>query len=260
MSNMELDTGVPHSARIYDYLLGGSDNFPADRAAAAAITADWPHLAISMRANRQFMARMVRRLAAAHGMRQFLDIGSGLPTSPNLHEVVQAVSPDCRVVYVDNDPLVIAQGRASSTGPGVTYLEADLNDAGTIADSAADSLDLDEPVVLGLIAILQFVTEEARAHAIIERLLEPLAPGSMLALSIVTADSAPDEVHGGVAAYIARGLETKARDRAETTALFGGRELLDPGVVLVNHWHPAPGERSFPDAHVHMYGGVAVKR
>jgi SAM-dependent methyltransferase len=257
MSGVELDTEVPHSARIYDYLLGGTDNFAADRAAADAITADWPHLAISMRANRQFMARTVRHLAAEHGMRQFLDIGSGLPTSPNLHEVVQAVAPDCRVVYVDNDPLVIAQGRARLTAPGVVYVPADLNDAGAPLHA---SLDLSRPVVLSLIAILQFVVDDARAQAIIERLMAPLAPGSMLALSIVTADSAPGEVGRGVAAYVARGLEEKARDRAGVTALFGGRELLDPGVVLVHRWHPAPGDPALPDEHVHMYGGVAVKR
>ncbi|MEV6845495.1 SAM-dependent methyltransferase [Actinoplanes sp. NPDC051411] len=175
------------------------------------------------------------------------------------HEVVQAVSPDCRVVYVDNDPLVIAQGQARVTAPGVAYLSADLNDAAAVIAFAQDALDLRRPVVLSLIAILQFVVDETRAHAIIERLMEPLVPGSMLALSIVTADSAPDEVNRGVAAYVARGLEEKARDRAEVTALFGGRELLAPGVVLVNHWHPGPGGREFADEHVHMYGGVAVQ-
>jgi trans-aconitate methyltransferase len=259
MDGVELDTGVPHSARIYDYLLGGRDNFEADRAASAAIIAGWPHLAMSMRANRRFMARTAGHLAAEHGLRQFLDIGSGLPTSPNLHEVVQAVSPDCRVVYVDNDPLVIAQGRARLTAENVVYLDADLNNADAILKAAADTLDLGRPVALSLIAILQFVVDDERAHAIIERLLAPLAPGSMLALSVVTADSAPDEVARGVAAYVARGLEERARTRAEVTALFGGRKLLDPGVVLVNHWHPAPDDGDVPDEHVHMYGGVAVK-
>jgi SAM-dependent methyltransferase len=262
MSGVDLDTGVPHSARIYDYLLGGRDNFPADRAAADAITRDWPHLPVSMRANRRFMARLVRHLAAERGLRQFLDIGSGLPTSPNLHEVVRAVAPDARVVYVDNDPLVIAQGRARLGDTAhVVYLDADLNDADAILASAEvrDTLDLSRPVALSLIAILQFVVDEDRAHSIIERLLAPLAPGSMLALSTVTADSAPGEVTRGTAAYVARGIDEKPRDRAEVTALFGGRELLDPGVVLVSHWHPAPGDDPVPDEYVHMYGGVAIK-
>jgi trans-aconitate methyltransferase len=256
---------VPHSARIYDYLLGGKDNFAADRAAAGAITADWPHLAISMRANRAFMARTARRLAAEHGMRQFLDIGSGLPTSPNLHEVVQGVAPRSRVVYVDNDPIVLSQARAllTSTPEGRTaYLDADLNDAAAIIGSAEvrETLDLSRPVALSLIAVLQFVVDESRAHAIIDRLLAPLAPGSMLALSTVTADSAPDEVRKGVAAYVSKGIDEKARDRAEVEALFAGLDLIDPGVVLVSHWHPEHTDTPVPDEHVHMYGGVAVKR
>jgi O-methyltransferase involved in polyketide biosynthesis len=260
----ELNTEVPHSARIYDYLLGGKDNFAADRAAAAGITVDWPHLAISMRANRNYMARQAGFIAAELGIRQFLDIGAGLPTAPNLHEVVQTLAPESRVIYVDNDPLVLVHARAllTSTPEGRTaYLDADLHDPDTIvtSDEFRDTFDLTQPVALSLIAVLQFITDDDEAHRIIDRLMAPLPPGSVLALSTVTADSAPDEVNKGVAAYVARGIDEKARDRAEVEDLFRGLELIDPGVVLVNHWRPDDAARAVPDEHVHMYGGVARK-
>jgi hypothetical protein len=260
---LDLKVDVPHSARIYDYFLGGKDNFPADRAAAAEIIKDWVHLPQSMRANRNFMARMARYVAAERGIRQFLDIGTGLPTSPNLHEVVQSVAPESRVVYVDNDPLVLVHARALlySTPEGRTaYVDADLREPDTILESAQfrDTLSLDEPIALSLIAIMQFVTDDDEAKRIIDSLVEPLPPGSILALSTVTADSAPEEVRGGVAAYNAGGIPTRARDKAEVERLFDGLTLLDPGVALVNHWHP-DGGAIVDDAHVHMYGGVAVK-
>ncbi|WP_203780652.1 SAM-dependent methyltransferase [Paractinoplanes rishiriensis] len=265
MARIELNTEVPHSARIYDYLLGGKDNFVADRAAAAAITVDWPHLAISMRANRNYMARQARFIAAELGIRQFLDIGAGLPTAPNLHEVVQEVAPESRVLYVDNDPLVLVHARALLTGSPqgrTAYLDADLHDPDAIVRSAEfhETFDLTRPVALSLIAILQFIVDDAEAHRIIDTLMAPLPPGSVLALSTVTAASAPDEVNRGVAAYVARGIDEKARDRAEVEKLFRGLDLIDPGVTLVNHWRPDEAARAVPDAHVHMYGGVAVKR
>ena len=260
----DLRTDVPHSARIYDHLLGGKDNFAADREAAAAITQDWVHLPQSMRANRNFMARMARYLAAERGIRQFLDIGAGLPTAPNLHEVVQSAAPESRVVYVDNDPIVLAHARTllDTTPEGRTaYIDADLREPETILGSARfrDTLSLDRPIALSLMAILQFVLDDDEAQRIVDRLVEPLPPGSVLALSAVTADSAPDEVTGGVAAYNARGIPVKARDKAGVERFFEGLTLLDPGVTLVNHWHP-DGAPTFDDAHVHMYGGVAVKR
>jgi O-methyltransferase involved in polyketide biosynthesis len=262
--SIDLKTDVPHSARIYDYLLGGKDNFPADRNAAAEIIKDWVHLPQSMRANRNFMARVARHLAAEQGIRQFLDIGTGLPTAPNLHEVVQAVAPESRIVYVDNDPIVLVHARAllSSTPQGRTaYVDADLRDPDAILASPQfrDTLDLGRPIALSLIAILQFVTDEDEAHQIVRRLVEPLPPGSLLALSTVTAESAPEEVEGGVAAYTARGIPTKARSKAEVERFFDGLTFLDPGVTLVNHWHPDAAAK-VDDAYVHMYGGVAVKR
>jgi hypothetical protein len=260
---LDLKVDVPHSARIYDHLLGGKDNFPADRDAAAEIIKDWVHLPQSMRANRNFMARMARHLAAEHGIRQFLDIGTGLPTAPNLHEVVQSVAPESRVVYVDNDPIVLVHARALlySTPEGRTaYVDADLRDPESILGSAQfrGTLNLDQPIALSLIAIMQFVVDDDEAKQIVDRLVEPLPAGSVLALSTVTGDSAPEEVAGGVAAYNGRGIPCRSRDKAAVESLFAGLTLLDPGVTLVNHWKP-DGSPMAEDAHVHMYGGVAVK-
>lgn len=261
-----LRSDVPHSARIYDFLLGGKENFPADREAAADIAKVWPSLPVSMRANRQFMRRAIHHLAAERGVRQFLDLGSGLPTEPNLHQVAQAVHPDARVVYVDNDPLVLAHARAllTSTPEGRTsYVDADLHDAAAILASAEvrDTLDLAQPVAVSLFAILQFVTDEDAAHTIIRKLMTPLVPGSFLALSTVTADSNPQEVTDGLAVYAARGIPERARDRTEVAQLFtaAGLELIAPGVQLVHHWHPDEESAALPDAHVQMHGAVARK-
>jgi hypothetical protein len=261
---VDLKTNIPHSSRIYDYLLGGKDNFPADREAAAEITKDWVNLPTSMRANRRFMGRVTRYLAAEQGIRQFLDIGTGLPTAPNLHEVAQGVAPESRIVYVDRDPIVLAHARAlltSSPEGRTAYVDADLRDPASILDSpqVRDTFDLEQPIALSLIAILQFVTDEQEAHTIVDRLIRPLPSGSVLALSTVTADSAPEEVNRGVAAYEARGIPAKARNKAEVESFFDGLELVAPGVALVSHWHPDDAARAVDDAHVHMYGGVAVK-
>ncbi len=263
MSSIDLKTDVPHSARIYDYLLGGKDNFQADRDAAAILTQNVPTMPISMRANRNFMARVAHYLAAELGFRQFLDIGTGLPTSPNLHEVVQRVAPESRVVYVDNDPVVLVHARAllTSTPEGRTaYIDADLRDPDSILGAPElGILDLDKPVALCLIAVLHFITDDDIAHRIIDRLLAPLPSGSVLAMSATTTDSAPEEVGRGHAAYRAQGIDVKARSRAEMEGLFRGLDLVDPGVVLVHRWHPDEAARALPDAHVHLYGGVAVK-
>ena len=261
---VDLNTEIPHSARVYDYILGGKDNYPADRAAAESIVDDWPHLPRSMRANRNFMARMTRHVAAELGIRQFLDIGTGLPTSPNLHEVAQSVAPESRIVYVDNDPIVLVHARAllaSSPQGRTTYLDADFlaPDAIIGSEELHGTLDLDRPVALSLLAIVHFMPDDAEVQRIIDQLLEPLAPGSVLALSTCTADSAPEEVAAGVAAYNANGIPAVARDRPGVEQFFHGLEILDPGIVLVNHWHPDREAAETPDAHVHMYGGIGRK-
>jgi hypothetical protein len=259
---VDLNTSVPHSARIYDYLLGGKDNFEADRQAAAAIVESSPSLPISMRANRQYMARVARFLAAERGIRQFLDIGTGLPTSPNLHEVVQDVDSTAKVVYVDNDPIVLVHARAllTSSPQGATaYLDADLRDVGTILQSpeVKQNIDSSRPVSISLIAVLQFISDEDEAHRIVESLLAPFPAGSTLSISTVTAHN-PQAV-AGAAAYRARGIVAKERTDDEVTALFRGLDLLDPGVVLVNRWRPDAAAAEIEDTHVQMSGGVAVK-
>ncbi|MCO5968116.1 SAM-dependent methyltransferase [Actinoallomurus soli] len=260
----DLRTDVAHSARIYDYMLGGKDNFAADRAAADAIARHLPTLPISMRANRDFMLRMTRYLVGDLGIRQFLDIGTGLPTSPNLHEVAQELAPETRVVYVDNDPIVLAHARAllTSSAEGCTaYIDADLRDTGAILGSTVlrETLDLGRPVALTLIAILQFFVDEDEALTVVRSLIEPLAPGSVLALSVVpTADEA-SPLADGVNAYRSQGIPMKMRTRAEIERFFEGLELVDPGVVKVTEWHP--DEPADPDDPApHMCGGVAVKR
>ncbi|MFI5844672.1 SAM-dependent methyltransferase [Catenuloplanes sp. NPDC051500] len=264
MPPLELNTTVAHSARIYDYLLGGKDNFEADRKAAEAIMQSSPSLPISMRANRDYMVRAARHLTRDHGIRQFLDIGTGLPTSPNLHEVVQQVAPESRVVYVDNDPLVLAHARAllSSHADGITaYLDADLRDVPAIlgAKQLLETLDLSKPVAISLIAVLQFVTEEAEAHAIIDELLSAVPAGSALAISTVTANSA--QAVGAAAGYKARGIPAKPRTDDEVRGLFRTLELEEPGVVMVHRWRPEPGtDPAEQDPHVQMSGGVAIKR
>ncbi|MEV6348475.1 SAM-dependent methyltransferase [Actinoplanes sp. NPDC051851] len=259
---VDLNTAVPHSARIYDYLLGGKDNFEADRQAAAAIVKASPSLPISMRANRDYLARIAHFMAADLGIRQFLDIGTGLPTSPNLHEVVQRVDPASRVVYVDNDPIVLVHARAllTSTPQGSTaYLDADLLDVDKImAAPEVQSLDLSRPIGISLLAILQFVPDEARAHAILDTLMAPLAPGSALAISTVTAHN--EQAVQAAATYTARGIPAKPRTDDEVTGLFRGLDLVTPGVQLVHRWRPSPSAPAVDDEHVQMSGGVAIKR
>jgi S-adenosyl methyltransferase len=260
----DLRTDVPHAARIYDYLLGGKDHFAADREAAARIVENLPNLPTSMRAGRNFMTRVAQYLAADLGIRQFLDIGTGLPTSPNLHEVVQRVAAESRVVYVDNDPLVLVHARAllTSTPQGKTaYVDADLRDPDAIvtAPELRDTLDLDQPVAVTLMAILQYVADDQDARRIIDHLMAPLASGSTLALSTVTADTSPQQVDRGNAAYKDSGIPIRSRTKAEVERLLDGLELVDPGVTLVTHWHPDNEARAIDDAHVYLYGGVARK-
>ena len=261
----EVDTSVPHSARIYDYVLGGKDNYPPDREAAERMLAISPGLRTSMRENRKFMHRAVRYLAAERGVRQFLDIGTGIPTSPNLHEIARDVAPDVNVVYVDNDPIVFAHAQARLTGAPegrVAYLQADLRDCDAIlnAPELHATLDLDRPVALSVIAVLQFIVDDREAHDLINRYVEPLAPGSFVVLSTVTTDSDPETAAKLVAQSNANGIPTLARSRPEVEAFFDGMELVEPGVVLAHRWRPEQGGVLAADADITMYAGVALKR
>ncbi|MFI0773635.1 SAM-dependent methyltransferase [Streptomyces sp. NPDC021212] len=260
-----IDTDNAHSARIYDYIIGGKDYYPADKEAGDAMAREWPALPIHMRANRDFMNRAVRYLAEEAGIRQFLDIGTGIPTSPNLHEIAQAVAPDSRVVYVDNDPIVLtlSQGLLSSTPEGkTTYVEADMRDPAAIlnAPELRDTLDLGKPVALTVIAIVHFVLDEDDAYGIVNRLLEPLPSGSYLAMSVGTADFAPEEVGRVAHEYAARGMPMRLRTEAEAAQFFDGLDLVEPGVAQVHRWRPdARSTEGIKDEDIAMYGAVARK-
>ncbi|MEV7004894.1 SAM-dependent methyltransferase [Streptosporangium sp. NPDC051022] len=258
-------TNQAHSARVYDYMLGGKDNFAADRKVAEEVIAVAPYLPISVRANRNFMVRAARYLATEQGIDQFLDIGTGLPTSPNLHEVVQEVNPEARIVYIDNDPIVLQHARALLVGTptGKTaYIDADIRDPHGIlgAEAIHDTLDFSKPVALCLIAILHFIADENEAHEIVRRLLEPLAPGSALAMSTIAIDRAPEKVKSAVAAFNQRGIPSKTRTKAEVERFFDGLELVPPGVTQVHRWHPDAEARAIKDTDVSMHGGIAIKR
>ncbi|MER5217594.1 SAM-dependent methyltransferase [Streptomyces sp. NPDC002838] len=261
----DIDTGSAHSARIYDYIIGGKDHYPADREAGDAMCREWPALPVHMRANRDFMNRAVRHLAEGAGIRQFLDIGTGIPTSPNIHEIAQSASPGARVVYVDNDPLVLrlSQGLLNSTPEGRTaYIEADMRDPASILDAPElrATLDLAQPVALTVIAIVHFMMDEDDAVGIVRRLLDPLPPGSYLAMSIGTAEFAPEEVGRVAHEYAARGMPMRLRTLGEAEEFFAGLDLVEPGIVQVHKWHPdGTGTEVVRDTDIAMYGAVARK-
>lgn len=260
-----IDTENAHSARIYDYILGGKDYYPADQEAGDAMSREWPALPVHMRANRDWMNRAVRWLAEEAGMRQFLDIGTGIPTSPNLHEIAQAVAPASRVVYVDNDPIVLtlSQGLLASAPEGRTsYIEADFRDPAAILDAPElrETLDLDRPVALTVIAIVHFMLDEDDAVGVVRRLLEPLPSGSYLAMSIGTAEFAPEEVGRVAREYAARSMPMRLRTLDEAHEFFEGLQLVEPGIVQVHKWHPdGSGEQNIRDEDIAMYGAVARK-
>ena len=260
--DLGLDVGVAHIARVYNYWLGGKDHFAADRAAGEATTSVYPGIRLSAQANRAFLARVVRYLAEVEGIRQFLDIGTGLPTANNTHEVAQAAAPESRIVYVDNDPLVLAHARAllTSSPAGVTaYLDADLRDTGKILREAAATLDFSRPVAIMLIAVLHYIPGLAEARDIVAELLAAVPPGSFIAVSHAGSDLSPQEI----AAFEKNlnehlpGERHVARPRADVTRFFDGTTLLAPGVVPVSEWRPATAdEAALPTT---LWGGVGRK-
>jgi len=255
------DTSVAHASRIYDYWLGGKDNYAVDRAAGDAAVKAYPDLIHAVRSNRAFMTRAVRYLAAEAGIRQFLDIGTGIPTTPNTHETAQAVDPACRVVYVDNDPIVLAHARALLTGApeGATdYLDADLRDTASILDRAAQTLDFAQPVAIVLMAILHLIPDTDDPYRIVAQLAGAVPPGSYLALSQIASDIDVEEV-SEARAQIGRYMPVKQtyRSHAETMRFFSGMELVEPGLVRITEWRPdTDAEAALPTA---LWGGVARK-
>jgi hypothetical protein len=259
----EINTGVAHPARIYDYLLGGKDNFAADRAVADAVAKAMPSAREMVRANRDFLGRAVRYLVTEAGVRQFLDIGTGIPTAGNTHEVAQAAAPESRVVYVDNDPIVLAHARALMTSDpaGATaFIQADLQDPDKILDDPAlrRTLDLGEPVALMLIAILMYIRDEENPWGLVSTLMDALPSGSYLALTHPTADFNPDEVAGAVAATEQGGISFTVRGQAGVSAFFDGLGLVDPGVVPILAWRPEGAPADDPRS-AYYYGAVGRK-
>jgi hypothetical protein len=257
-----IDTSVAHSARVHDYWLGGKDNFAADRAAGDAVIQAYPGIVASVRANRAFLARVVRFLAAEAGIRQFLDIGTGIPASNNTHEVAQSVAVGCRVVYVDYDPVVLlhAQALLTSSAQGtLDYIDADLRDPQKLLAQAARTLDFSRPVAVMLIAIMHLIGDQDDPGGIIKQLMAAVPAGSYLALSQVASDIEAEQMAEAARRYNRLARETQRhRSHAEVTRLFDGLELLDPGVVPVPRWRPASELEA--KAHSAMWGGVALKR
>ncbi len=258
-----IDTSVPHSARIWNYWLGGKDHYPVDREAGDQFAAVYPGIFDLARLSRYFLGRVIRHLAGEAGVRQFLDVGTGLPTADNTHEVAQRVDPACRVVYVDNDPLILAHANAllvSDPRGATAYIQADLHDPEAILHEAAETLDFDQPVALILMQVLGHVPTEdgdARARAIIARLMRDLPPGSCLALN-ESADT--NELNAkATALYNESGaVKYHLRTPEQIVALFDGLEVVEPGVVPIQDWRPDPNP--FDDSpDVGVWGGVARK-
>lgn len=264
----KIDTSVAHSARLWNYLLGGKDNFAADREAAEQALAFMPELRLSARADREFLGRAVRYLAGDAGVRQFLDIGTGLPTADNTHEVAQSVDPQCRIVYADNDPMVLVHARAllTSTPQGATdYIDANVRDPDTILAAAARTLDLDQPVAIMLLGILNFVIDNDEATAIVRRLLDAVPAGSFLVVSHPTLQVHREAVEQSMRMWNESGAAPiTARTPEEIGRFFDGLELLEPGVVSCSFWRPQPSDRPLRGdggvrVEVSEYGAVGRK-
>jgi hypothetical protein len=257
-----LDTGVAHIARVYNYWLGGRDNFAADRAAAEQAMKAFPGIALSARSNRAFMARAVRYLAAEAGIRQFLDVGTGIPTANNTHEVAQAAAADSRIVYVDNDPIVLAHARAllaSDPAGATSYAEADLRDPERVLRAAGQTLDFGQPVALMLMAVLQHVTDDENPYQVVATLVNALPTGSYLTLSHPASDI-DAEGNAGVANSLSKTMAEKVRlrGRDEVARFFDGLELVEPGMVQASRWRPESDEEASRPAA--LWAGVALKK
>jgi hypothetical protein len=256
-----LDTSVASIARIYDYWLGGKDNFAVDREAAEAMIQNYPDIVTGVRKNRAFLGRAVHYLAAEAGIRQFLDIGTGLPSSNNTHEVAQKAAPESRIVYVDNDPIVLSHAQALLTGTregACAYVDADLRDVATILKGAAATLDFSRPVAVSLIMILQFIPDEDDPWQIVRALMDAVPPGS----SLTVAHPASDVDLGLGPAFRQLNqrmgpVQVVARSHEQVSRFFDGLDLIDPGLIQLDRWRPGPGaDTSRPLA---AYGALARK-
>jgi hypothetical protein len=259
-----IDMSVPHSARVWNYWLGGKDNYAVDREAGDAVVARYPQIIVNAREARGFLQRVVRFLAGEVGIRQFLDIGTGLPTADNTHEVAQRVAPDARVVYADNDPLVLAHARAllTSTPEGLTrYLDADIRDVATLTRGAAEILDFTEPVAVFILGVLGHIADDDEARTLVRRILAELPSGSYLAIC----DGTPTEEKRIVQMEYAQagGVPYQAREPEVIATFFDGLEWVEPGLVSVSLWRPDLPTSDTPTlkslSAVDEYGGVGRK-
>jgi O-methyltransferase involved in polyketide biosynthesis len=260
----EINTNVAHSARVYDYWLGGKDNFPADRELAELMIQAIPNMRAMAAANRAFLSRAVRYLVGEAGIRQFLDLGTGIPTSPNVHEIAQAAAPDTRVVYVDNDPIVLAHARAllTSQEAGETaFIMADLRQPESILDhpTLTATLDLRQPVAVLAVGVLMYFRDSDRPNPfeMVATMLAPMPSGSYLALTTPTPDFNPEETAKAVAAAEAAGITLVPRGKAEVERFFTGLELVDPGVAPMLAWRP--DEPPADPESAYYWAGVARK-
>jgi hypothetical protein len=257
-----IDTSVAHPARRYNYWLGGTENFPVDRESGDAIAAAFPTVRTLAVENRKFLRRAVDHLVRERGIRQFLDIGTGIPSADNTPEVAQAIAPHTRVVYVDNDPIVGVHAQKLLTGKATAYVDADLREPRTILARAAETLDFSQPVGLMLLAVLHFLHDADDPYAIVATLLDALAPGSYLTLSHGTADFITAEQRQAVSSADSRAKNpAQVRSKAEIARFFTGLELVDPGLVSVADWRSEREEGAHPSAvEVSCYGGMGEAR
>ncbi|GIF25473.1 O-methyltransferase involved in polyketide biosynthesis [Actinoplanes tereljensis] len=254
----ELQADIPHAARIWNYWMGGKDNFAADRAAGDAVVGVYPEIALMARFSRQFLIRVVRYLAAEAGIRQFLDVGTGLPTMQNTHEVAQNIAPESRIVYVDNDPMVLVHARAllrGTTAEGVTnYVPADYHDPEGILEQAAETIDFSQPVAVMFMGVMGYEPEVAEIHRIVRTIMAATAPGSFVVLWDGT-DTTPAVVAGAEKLAESGGVPYILRSPAELATCFEGFEIIEPGLTEITSWRPEPGEVE----HIDAYGAVARK-
>jgi SAM-dependent methyltransferase len=258
----ELNTNVPQSARVYDYWLGGKDHFPADRALGEAIAGQLPTIRTQVRGQRAFLGRAVRYLARDAGVRQYLDVGTGIPSAGNVHDVAQELAPESRVLYVDNDPIVLAHARALMPGTPegrVSFIQADLRQPEAILGdpAVAGTLDLAQPVGLVLVGVVHHLRDDD-PRWIVSTLVDALAPGSYLVLSQTTPDFDPEAMAGLAAVSEQGGIPNVPRSLADTEPFFAGLELVEPGLVPLAAWRPVPGAEQDPRS-VYAYAGVARK-
>jgi O-methyltransferase involved in polyketide biosynthesis len=254
------DTSVPQTARIWNYWLGGKDHFPADQAVGDQILEAFPAIVENARASRAFLVRAVRYLAGEAGIRQFLDIGTGLPTANNTHQVAQAVAPQCRIVYVDNDPIVLVHARALLTGTpeGATdYIDADLRDPDTILQQAARTLDFSQPIAIMLMGILGHIADDDQAQSIVKRLMDAVPSGSYLTMNDGT-DTSEEVVEAGRIWNESANPTYHLRSPERIARFFDGLELVEPGVVSPPRWRPEPSPSGLP-AEVDSFCGVGRK-